>query len=136
MTVFALTMLGFLLQAVLPSGLLAAQPTPFSTRQICKAAIAAMMGRDPATMNARSVGNEVVLSYVRADGTTWTYKCKLEANRVLWGSDPGRWRTHPDDERLYFSVSGPPAARRLEIEERFGDGSSSRKSFSTQQLGR
>ena len=134
MRTMRVAVLGLVLQITLTTGS-AAQSPPFSIQQICKAAIAAMMGRDTATMTARTVGQEVALSYVRADGTTWKYKCKLDANLVLWGSDTGRWRTHANDERVYFKVTGSAGAPRLEVEQKFGDGSSSRKSFAARELG-
>lgn len=107
----------------------------FSAQQICKAAVSVIMGRSPSIMKASTVGSEVKVSYVRSDdGSTWKFKCKLEGSRVMWGSDPGRWRTHPDDERVYYSVSGAGASARLTIEERYGDGSASRESFTPKQL--
>jgi hypothetical protein len=103
----------------------------FSQTQICKAGIGLVMGKSPAIIKATVAGNEVRLSYIRADdGSTWKYKCKVEGSRVLWGADPGRWRTHPDDEPLFYAVTGSGASARLTIEERYQDGSSRKKTFS------
>lgn len=107
----------------------------FSAQQICKAAVSVIMGRSPSIMKASTAGSEVKVSYVRPDDrSTWKFKCKLEGSRVMWGSDPGRWRTHPDDERLYYSVSGAGASARLTIEEKYGDGSATKESFTPKQL--
>jgi hypothetical protein len=107
----------------------------FSTQQSCKAAVSVIMGRSPSIMKASTAGDEVKISYVRSDdGSTWKFKCRLEGSRVMWGSDPGRWRTHPDDERVYYSVSGTGASARLTIEEKYGDGSATKKSFTWEQL--
>lgn len=90
------------------------------------------MGRDPATMISRVEGDTVLLSYARSDdGKEWAYKCRLEADRILWGADPGRWRDHPADETLFFKVVDD----QLEIEERYGDGSSNRETFTLAEVG-
>src|SRR5829696_8376604 len=99
---------------------------PFSVSQICKAGIGVVMGRDPATMESRLDGEAVFLSYIRADdGTEWKYKCRIEGERIMWGADPGRWRDNPADEQLFFAIS----EGHLEVEERYGDGSSTQKTF-------
>lgn len=107
----------------------------FSTRQICKAAVSVIMGRSPSIMKASIVGSDVKVSYVRPDdGSKWRFKCKLEGSRVMWGSDPGRWRTHPDDGRVYYSISEAGASARLTIEEKYSDGSATKESFTPKQL--
>ena len=105
----------------------------FSTNQICKAAVATVMGRDPIIMSIDQVQGEVVyLSYIRQDdGKKWGYKCRLEGNRIIWGAYDGRWRTHPMDSIITFQVKGDV----LNIEDRFSDGSTNRKSFNLKQLG-
>lgn len=125
-----------LVQVVAPTFYVsAAESTPFSVRQICKGAIAVLMGRDSAGINAQAIGDEVWLSYTRSDGTSWKFKCKLDGARILWGSDTGRWRIHPQDERLSFSVVQTAGVRRLQVEQRFSDGSSNKRAFSREQLG-
>jgi hypothetical protein len=106
----------------------------FTTAQICKAGIGIVMGRAPAIMKIDRVDFDVVyLSYVRADDRTrWTYKCQLKGQEILWGADDGRWRTHPADSVITFAVEGLS----LTVTERFSDGSSNRKTFTRQQLGR
>ena len=94
--------------------------------------IAIVMGRDPAIINTDRVQNEVIyISYRRADdGTHWAYKCKLAGNRIIWGNDDGRWRTHEADSRITFNVKGDV----INVEDRFSDGSSSNKSFRLDQI--
>ena len=109
----------------------------FSAAQICKAGIGVTMGRDPAIMGSREVGDTVFLSYIREDdGTKWSYKCRLEGQRVMWASDgpnvTGRWRNHPADEVLVYRVLDNG---HLEIEERYSDGSSTRETFAPEALG-
>ncbi len=115
------------------TNLSAAEPR-FTPTQICKAGIAVVMGRDPGTMKIDRVQKDVVfLSYVRAgDRKRWTYKCKLEGQKILWGADDGRWRTHPADSVITFDTE----TASLMVVERFSDGSSTKKTFTVQQLGK
>jgi len=90
--------------------LIAVQPTisfarAISQEDICKASIATIMGRDLSIMKTDSIQGDVVyLSYIRSnDGTRWSYKCKLDGNKIIWGNADGRWRT---EELITFTVSG------------------------------
>lgn len=90
--------------------LMAAQPAISSARtisqeDICKASIATIMGRDPSIMKIDTIQGDVVyLSYIRSnDETRWSYKCKLDGSKVIWGNAEGRWRT---EELVTFTVSG------------------------------
>lgn len=71
---------------------------------ICKASIATIMGRDVSIINIDVIKDDsVYLSYVRSnDGTQWSYKCKVDGNKVIWGNADGRWRT---DELVTYTVS-------------------------------
>jgi hypothetical protein len=112
---------------------LAGSPT-FSDQQICKAAIGAIMGRDPKMIEV--VKNEagiVHLHYVRPnDGSKWANRCKLEGNKIIWASDTGRWRDHPMDETITYNING----QNLEIVQTFTDGSTSQESYQVFQLGK
>jgi hypothetical protein len=120
--------------AVAAADLRAADPQPFTSTQICKAAIGVVMGRNPATMRIdKSIGDVVYLSYVRPDDQKrWAYKCRLDGNKVLWGADDGRWRDHRDDSIITVNSS----ATSLTIIERYSDGSSNKTSFTHNQLGK
>ena len=110
-----------------------APSSPFSVSQICKAGIGLLMGRDPLTMDAREHERLVTLSYVRSDdGTRWSYRCRLGGDRVIWASDTGRWRTHPLDGVLQYTVGEDGTLR---VTESFSDGSSRSKAFSASELG-
>lgn len=81
------------------------------TSKICKAAISMMMGRSTATMSDTDVSVEdsvftVKISYVRDDGTSWNYHCKVSENTIMWKAENGRWRTHPDDEKYHYTLNG------------------------------
>lgn len=87
---------------------------------LCRAVIAAVMARNPRTIAITSVvGSDATTSYKReSDGTTWTNKCSVTGNTVLWGTLEGRWRTE-DKITVNQSASGQV----LTVVQRFGDGS-------------
>lgn len=102
--------------------------------RICRAAVAHMMGKDPAIMKVKSNSDGVVrIQYKRPDdGTIWKDDCRLEGQRVMWravdafaGSGPGRWRNHPDDEVITYSLDGD----NVTINQRYSDGSNDSATF-------
>jgi hypothetical protein len=101
----------------------------FKVEAICRTAIASIMGRDPKLMQVtRTVGDVLFLTYVRPmDNFVWTYRCRIEGNRVVWATEPGRWRDDPKDEEVFFEVVG--AGEQLRIIENHGDGSSTKQLF-------
>lgn len=116
---------------VASSTCVSAYASPSITPQVCKAAIAAVMGRDPAIISVTSVQGDVhFLSYVRDDGKRWSYKCKLDHAEVVWGADDGRWRDDPRDEKLFYQLVGSS----VKITQRYGDGSSSDEVFEFSRL--
>jgi hypothetical protein len=105
-----------------------AAPT-FEAEAICRTAIASMTDRDPKIMQvSRTDGDVLFLTYVRPiDNFVWTYRCRIEGNRVVWATEPGRWREAPkDDEILFEIVDGGKQLRIIEIHR---DGSSTRQLF-------
>jgi hypothetical protein len=94
---------------------------------VCKACIAKIMYRDPSTIKVdRIQKNEIYLSYIRSsDNKKWKYKCKLEGNRVIWGSDNGRWRNDPMDSKITYKIEN----NKIHIIEDFGDGSGNEESY-------
>lgn len=108
----------------------------FSLDQLCKGAVATLMGRPANIMHTSVAGDIARLYYTRAgDGTKWTYKCRLDGHRIVWAADKpgGRWRTHPFDEVLTYS-EGPNGS--LVIHLRFSDGSSTNQTFTSSDLRR
>lgn len=105
---------------------------PFARRYICKAGISKIMGRDPTTMSSRPTSDETIkVSYLRADDRKkFSYKCKIEGNRIVWGNSDGRWRTDPSDPVVTYKVKGNV----FSINESFNDGSTSNENFSLIQL--
>ena len=106
----------------------------FTSEQICKAGIAALMGRSPSIMKTEtSAAGTVYLYYTRKeDGSKWAYRCRVEGERIMWASDPGRWRRHADDEKVKYRVKGD----NIEIIQVFTDGQTLKKRFTKAQLGK
>jgi hypothetical protein len=101
----------------------------FEPEAICRTAIASIMGRDPKIFRVtRTAGGILFLSYVRPiDNFVWDYRCKIQGNRVVWASEPGRWRDDPKDDKVFFEVVG--AGKQLRIIEDHGDGSTTKELF-------
>ena len=99
----------------------AAGTAKFSDNQICRAGIAVAFGRDPAIIRiGRARGGIIYLSYIRPDdGKKWSFRCKIQSNRIIWASDTGRWRTHPEDSVITYSIAGSM----LFVSEKYSDGS-------------
>ena len=87
----------------------------FETKAICRMAIAVVRERDPKLIQARDLADGVVvLNYTRPfDNFIFSYRCRVEGDRVVWADDPGRWREDAGDARISFEVDG--AADRLRI---------------------
>ena len=108
---------------------LASAAPAFEVEAICRTAIASIMGRDPKMMQVTlTKGDVLFLTYVRPiDYFVRTYRCRIEGNRVLWASEPGRWRDDPKDEKVFFEVI--EGGKQLRIIKDHGDGSSTKQLF-------
>jgi hypothetical protein len=101
---FAFRMIAFLM---LLAGMSPAAAAPaFEAETICRTAIAAIMDRDPKTMKVTKNSDSVlILTYDRPiDNFIWTYRCRIDGNRVIWASEPGRWRDGSKDDKILFEV--------------------------------
>ncbi len=75
-----------------------------------------------------TAGDVLFLTYVRPiDNFVWTYRCRIEGNRVVWAAEPGRWRDDPTDEKLFFEVV--EGGMQLRIIEGHDGGSSTTQLF-------
>ena len=102
----------------------AADDGPIRPREICRAAIAAVMDRDPSIMRVRRDGGIIHVEYVlREGGAVWGYRCRLEGSKIMWASAKGRWNIHPEDLTVTFEV--PEGGGQVMIVERAPDGTSS-----------
>ncbi|MHB8269248.1 hypothetical protein [Bradyrhizobium sp.] len=106
----------------------------FEPEAICRTAIASVMGRDPKLVQVTRVAGDILfLSYVRPiDNFVWDYRCKIEGNRVVWASEPGRWRDDPKDHKVFFEIVG--GGEQLRIIEDQGDGSPTKELFERNQI--
>jgi hypothetical protein len=122
---FRMTALPMLLAGMSP---VAATPT-FEAEAICRTAIAAITDRDPKTMKVTKSSNDVlILTYDRPiDNFIWTYRCRIQGNRVVWASEPGRWRDGPKDDQILFEAVN--AGRQLRIIAVHRDGSRAQQLF-------
>ena len=83
----------------------------FETKAICRTAIAVIMDRDPKLIQATDAPEGVVvLTYARPfDNFVFSYRCRLEGDRVVWADEPGRWRDDAKDAKdakVSFEVAG------------------------------
>ena len=102
---------------------------PFSPEAICRTAIASITGRDPRIMQITRIDGETLfLSCVRPiDNFVWDYRCRIEGNRMIWASEPGRWRDGPKDDKVSFEVVSD--GRQLRIVDDHGNGSATTELF-------
>jgi hypothetical protein len=107
---------------------------PFEPEAICRTVIASIMGRDPKIVRVTLVAGDVLfLSYVRSiDNFVWDYRCKIQGNRVVWASEPGRWREGAKDDKIFFEVVG--GGKQLRVIEDHGDGSATKELFERDQI--
>jgi hypothetical protein len=106
----------------------------FEPEAICRTAVASIMGRNPKLVRVTRIAGDVLfLSYVRPlDNFVWDYRCKIEGNRVIWASEPGRWREDPKDDKVFFEVV--EGGKQLRIIEDDGDGSPTKELFERDQI--
>lgn len=79
----------------------------YSETEICKAATETILYDKIKTMKSEIIDDGVykITSKRESDGVLSEIKCKIEGNRVHWGSFGGRWRTHELDSIIRFKVS-------------------------------
>ena len=101
----------------------------FTSVQVCKAALASIMGVAPKSIKSKKRENGVVYLYYLLEGKSeiYGYKCKLKDNRIIWGSAMGRWRTQKDDMLITFKINN----KSITIKERFNDESESEATNTT-----
>lgn len=88
-------------------------------KKICKAAISSIMGVDHTTIKSKLKEDGSVYLYYQIDGKfrKYDYKCKLDGNKVIWGTAMARWRTQSDDAVISYEVQNGD----LIIKEKFRD---------------
>jgi hypothetical protein len=126
-TAFASKLLSVMI-LIVSSSLASAEP-PFELGAICRTAIGSIVGHDPKSLQiTRTANNVLFLTYVRPiDNFVWTYRCRIEGDRIVWASEPGRWREDPEDDKIFFEII--EAGAQLSIVENHADGSSTKVLF-------
>jgi hypothetical protein len=102
--------------AILLASLSAASAEPaYEAKAICRAAMAAITGRDLKLFQAVDAPDgTIALTYARPfDNFVWAYHCRLEGNRVIWADEPGRWRQDAKDDKISFEVIGSGTQLRI-----------------------
>jgi hypothetical protein len=112
----------------------ASEALSFEADAICRAAIASITDRDPKGMQvSRTVGDVLFLTYLRPiDNFVWTYRCRIEGDRVMWATEPGRWREGPKDDKIFFEIVD--AEKQLRIIEVHRDGSRTQQLFNREAI--
>jgi hypothetical protein len=110
-----------------------AEGTQFSNDQICKAALAAIIGRDPDSVKVdKQQDNIVYLHYIKQnDQSRVDYRCKLKGTTVVWAKGDEPWHEDPADGETKFKVAGG----KLVFDQKFADGSTSKQSYSAGEIG-
>ena len=126
---FAFQTATLLMLSVRPGLAEAAAAPPLEPDVICRAAIGALVDHDPKLFRVtRTDGDVLFLSYVRPiDNFDWTYRCRIRGNRVIWASEPGRWREDPGDDKVSFEIVA--GGKQLRIIDDRSDGSSTNVLF-------
>ena len=89
---------------------------PFTESHLCKAAIHAVMGTSPSIMRTSEQFGRTIVAYNRkSDGKLWDYMCRLDGDRLVWGSNGGRWQNHYLDEYIRVSVDRKKSILKLHM---------------------
>jgi hypothetical protein len=75
---------------------------------ICRASIAALMGRPVNIIKTEAAYDDIVyVGYVRpSDGTVWKQRCRVGNGTVVWADSVGRWRDSAKwDEIITYTVT-------------------------------
>jgi hypothetical protein len=119
---FGTVLLAALLAALPTTGSLVAAAPLFEPEAICRAAIASIKDRDPKLIKVSLIRDGVFfLTYARPiDSFVWTYRCRIEGNRVVWADEPGRWRNEPKDDKISFEAIDAGAHLQIIVTRRNG----------------
>lgn len=109
-----------------PTGIAPATSTKFaiSNAQICRAVISVLMNQPVhiIRLNSESSTGEITTIYVSPQSQkVFQNRCKIEGKSVRWGTLSGRWRDHPMDEKVTYTVSSGSVS----VKVAHSDGSSS-----------
>lgn len=100
----------------------------FTDEQICASAISALMDRPVHLIKtAKDSGVVVYASYhLWEKKKTYYYECLIEKESIRWRTAGERWRDHPLDEKITYSIKND----KVSIKMTYSDGSFSTKEIS------
>ena len=99
---------------------------------ICRAALAALMGKDVKSVTVTRIADSVVYTeYVQAGGKRWNQRCKLVGNRVVWAYGNARWRESANDSTWVTYTIDPNG---ITIKQVTRDGSFNTRQFELEAL--
>lgn len=102
----------------------------FTKTEIAKYTISAIMNQPTEIMNVKDKSGIHFVSYTRKDdGKKFSYKIKINGDKVTWGNSTGRWRDTKFDEKIKYVEQG----NELKIIQTFQDGSKIVKEFKKQE---
>jgi hypothetical protein len=113
-----------------------AQAEGWTDAKVCRAGIAAIL-LHPAK-DVQPDGTEGAVHYYlfrrQSDRTVWRFKCRVDGERILWGSvwehSEGLWRVNEYDGRVVFAIEGETVT----IRQYHPDGSESVNHYRRTQL--
>jgi len=97
---------------------------------LCRGATSALYGTPIDIIGVKKREKDVIYTtYIRKDDkTVWENKFRIHDGTIDWGAGDGRWRTHPADDKLSYSIDRK--AGLFTIISSYSDGSGSKKEFS------
>lgn len=94
-------------------------------REIAKFAVCALYFKESSEVFVQKRGGGYIAGYRNGDGIKRNTKIEIEGNTIKWGNSDGRWRTHLEDEKVYYSLKEGSVI----IEVKYADGSSSVETY-------
>jgi len=101
----------------------------FTDKEICRAGIAVTAGKPLSIVKPAGASEDFYrFTYVREkDQTRWSFRCKVEGDRVVWATSNGPWRTRDSDWPIYWYVDD--SGNVLNVLEDYLDGSGNKETF-------
>lgn len=96
-------------------------------KDISKFAVCELYFKKPSEVTVKNQSDFYVASYQK-EGKIYATKIKITGNSIAWGNSDGRWRNHPSDESLSYSIGDGE----ISILVRYSDGSESTNTYKSE----
>lgn len=96
-------------------------------KEIAQFAVCALYHKDPSEVSVKKQDHIYLGGYSDNEGKTLATKIKIGNKNIEWGNSDGRWRNHPLDESLTYSIANGI----VNIKVRYSDGSVSSEEFTS-----